>query len=78
MTERVEKLAQQIASLDESDLQALLERVGELSFRRGMNALSDRYRRRLREQRKLNEAAEKILMRLKQIRQEIASREYPG
>ena len=33
MTARVEELAQQIASLDESDLQVLLERVEELSFR---------------------------------------------
>ncbi len=78
MTARVEELARQIASLEESDLQALLERVEELSFRHGINALSDRYRKRLKEQGKLNEGAEKILMQLKQIRQEIASREYPG
>jgi len=78
MTEPVEKLAQQIASLEESDLQALLERVEEISFRHGINALSDRYRKRLIAQGKLNDGAEKILMKLKQIRQEIASREYPG
>lgn len=78
MTARVEELARQIASLEESDLQALLERVEELSFRHAINALSDRYRKRLKEQGELNEEAEKILMKLKQIRQEIASREYPG
>jgi cell division protein FtsB len=78
MTARVEELAEQIASLEESDLQALLERVEELSFRRGINALSDQYRNRLERQRKLNEGAETILLKLKQIRQEIASREYPG
>jgi hypothetical protein len=78
MTERVEELAQQIASLEESDLQALLERVEELSVRRGINALSDQYRKRLGRQAKLNEGAETILLKLKQIRQEIASREYPG
>jgi len=78
MTERVEELAQQIASLEESDLQALLERVEELSFRRGIDALSDRYRHRLQRQGKLDEGAEAILLKLKQIRQEIASREYPG
>ena len=42
MTERVEELAQQIASLGESDLEALLDRVEELSFRRGITTLSDR------------------------------------
>jgi len=78
MTERVEELAQQIASLEESDLQALLERVEQLSFRRGIDALSERYRKRLERQGKLNEGAETILLKLKQIRQETASREYPG
>ena len=78
MTARVEELAQQIASLEESDLQALLERVEELSFRRGINALSDRYRKRLAQQEKLNERAETILLKLKQVREEIAFREYPG
>jgi len=78
MTERVEELAQQIASLEESDLQAVLERVEQLSFRRGIDALSERYRKRLERQGKLNEGAETILLKLKQIRQEIASREYPG
>jgi len=78
MTARVEELAQQIASLEESDLQALLERVEELSFHRGIRALSDRYRNRLKRQGKLNEGAETIVLKLKQIRQEIASREHPG
>jgi hypothetical protein len=77
MTARVEELAQQIASLEESDLQALIERVEELSFRRGINALSDRYRKRLAQQEKLNERAETIQLKLKQIREEIAFREYP-
>jgi hypothetical protein len=78
MTTRVEKLAQQIASLEESDLQALLERVEEISFRHDINALSDRYRKRLRDQGGFDEDTEKILTKLKQTRQEIASREYPG
>ena len=78
MTARVEELAQRIASLEESDLQALLERVEELSFHRGINALSDQCRNRLERQGKLNEGTETILLKLKQIRQEIASREYPG
>jgi hypothetical protein len=48
-------LAQQIASLDESELQALLERVEELSFQQELRAMSDRYRKRLEEQGELNE-----------------------
>jgi hypothetical protein len=78
MTARVEELAQQIAALGESDLQALLARVEELSFRHGINALSDRYRKRLEGQRNLDERAETLLLKLKEIRQEISSREYQG
>jgi hypothetical protein len=78
MTARVEELARQIASLEDSDLKVLLERVEELSFRHSLNALSDRYRERLNKQRELDEGTEKILLKLHQIRQEIASREYPG
>jgi hypothetical protein len=40
--------------------------------------MSERYRKRLKEQDKLNEGAEEILKKLKLIREEIASREYPG
>ena len=78
MTARVEKLAQQIASLNESELQALFERVEELSFRQELHALSDRYRERLKRQGELDEGADEIMRKLKRIREEIASREYPG
>lgn len=78
MTARVEKLAQQIASLNESELQALFDRVEELSFRQELHALSDRYRERLKRQGELDEGADEIMRKLKRIREEIASREYPG
>ena len=78
MTARVEKLAQQIASLDESDLQALFERVAELSFRQELHAMSDRYRQRLKRQGEINDGAEEIMKKLKRIREEIASHEHPG
>ena len=78
MTARVEELARQIESLAASDLQALLERVEEMSFRHGIDALSTRYRKRLKDQAEIAENAEKILTKLKQIRQEIAFHEYPG
>ncbi|HEY3302936.1 MAG TPA: hypothetical protein VGL70_05300 [Candidatus Binatia bacterium] len=41
MTKGVEELARQIASLEESDLQTLLDRVEELSLRHNIEALSD-------------------------------------
>jgi len=79
MTKRVEELARQIASLEKSDLQALLDRVEELSLCHNIETLSDQYRKRLAQEGELHEEeAEKVLLKLKQIRQEIASREYPG
>jgi hypothetical protein len=78
MNARVEELAQQIASLSESDLQVLFERLKELSFRQELHALSDRYRERLKRQGELDEGADEIMRKLKRIREEIAAREYPG
>lgn len=78
MSVRVEELARQIASLKEADFQELLERVEELNFRSALKALSDRHVKRLKDQGDLNEEADEILLKLKQLRQEIASREYPG
>jgi len=49
-----------------------------LTPRRDIEALSDRYRKRLEEQGELDEASETILAKLEQMREEIASREYPG
>ena len=77
MTTNAEELAQQIASPDESDLPALLARIEELSLRQEVRGMSDRYRKRLKEQGKLNEGSEEILKKLKLIREEIGSREYP-
>ena len=78
MTARVDELARQIASLSEAELQTLFERVEELGFRQELHALSDRYRDRLKRQGEIDESADEIMQKLKSIREEIASREYPG
>ena len=78
MDPRVEELAAEIAALDEAKQKALFERAAELSFRRGLIEISDQYRRRLRQQGDLDRAAADILVALRQIREEIAAREYSG
>ncbi len=78
MGAKVEELAAEIATLDEAEQQALFERVSALSYRQGLVGLSERYRKRLQEQGELDRAAEDILVKLRQIREEIAAREYPG
>ena len=78
MNARVDELARQIVSLSEPELQALFERVEELSFRQELHALSARYRERLKRQGEIDTGADEIMKKLKQIREEIAAREYPG
>lgn len=78
MNAKVDELAAEIAALDETEQKVLFERAAELSFRHGLMELSESYRRRLRQQSEIDRAAEDILAKLRQIREEIAAREYPG
>ena len=78
MTLRVENLAAEIAALEEHDQRALWEHVAELDFRRGLYALSEQYRERLRQQDELDRSAEDILAELRQIREETAAHDYRG
>ena len=78
MNAKVDELAAEIAALDEAAQRVLLERAAELSLRHGLVELSESYRKRLAQQGELDRAAEDILAKLRQIREEIAAREYPG
>lgn len=78
MNAKVEELASKIAALDEAEQKVLFERAAELSFRHGLMGLSERYRKRLRREGELDRTVEEILAKLRQIREEIAAREYSG
>lgn len=78
MNAKVDELAAEIAALDETEQKVLFERAAELSFRHGLIELSESYRRCLGQQGEIDRAAEDILAKLRQIREEIAAREYPG
>ncbi|HEY3306602.1 MAG TPA: hypothetical protein VGL70_24030 [Candidatus Binatia bacterium] len=78
MDARVEKLAAEIASLEEAEQKTLLERAAELSFRRGLLQLSEKYRKRLQQEGERDQTATQIMAKLKQLREEIAAREYSG
>ncbi|MBI3945821.1 MAG: hypothetical protein HY321_07870 [Armatimonadetes bacterium] len=78
MPTRAEELAEEIAALDESVQEAIWEHVAEISFRRGLHALSERYRERLRARGELNYTAEEIMGDLAQLREEVAARDYAG
>jgi hypothetical protein len=77
VTSKVEKLAEEITSLDEQEQNTLWEYVAKLTFQRGLNALSEQYRKRLREHRELDRSVDEIWTDLKRIREEIAKHDYP-
>lgn len=78
MVSKVEKLASKIASLEDREQQALWEQVADLNFSRGLQALSERYRKRLQQRGELDRSVEDILAELRQIREEIAAHDYQG
>lgn len=75
-TLKVEKLAEETSSLNEQEQNALWEYVAKLNFRRGLYALSEQYRNRLKEQNELEHSIDDILFDLKRTREEIAKHDY--
>ncbi len=76
MTSLIEELAERIAALDPEQQEALLNKVSELNFRKGLKELSNRYRERLAQEGKLGQKAEEVLAGLKQMREKIAADDY--
>jgi hypothetical protein len=76
MSFKVDELAEQVAALGPSEQEELLERVANLNFQRGLEALSQKYRERLAAAGKLNQKADEVMAELEQIREGIAASEY--
>ncbi|MSS71889.1 MAG: hypothetical protein EXS64_10420 [Candidatus Latescibacteria bacterium] len=76
MSLKVDELAQQIVALGPLEQEELLERVADLNFQRGLEALSQKYRERLAAAGKLNQKADDVMAELGQIREGIAAHEY--
>lgn len=73
----IDDLAREITALDPSDQQALLEKVAQINFRKGLHDLSDKYRARLAREGRLNIPAKEVWTELHRIREEIAAHDYP-
>ena len=76
MSLNIDQLAEQIAALNRGEQEALLEKVAELNFQRGIEALSRQYRERLAQEGKLNQKAAEVMAELERVREEIAAHEY--
>ena len=72
----IDELAKRIVALDVFEQETLLDKVAELNFQHGLESLSQKYRERLAQERKLSQSAEEIMAELKQVREEITNSEY--
>ena len=72
----IDDLANRIASLDADQQGQLLNVVAELNFRKGLEALSERYQERLEHEGRLALTSEQILNELRQFRERTAEDDY--
>ena len=70
------ELATKIATLDPAEQEALWEKVAELNFQRGLEALAQKYRARLAAEGMLDQTADTVMAKLKKLREEIAANDY--
>jgi hypothetical protein len=75
---KIEQLTEEIAALPAEEQKLLFERVADLAWRRGLQELSEMYKSRLAREGRLTVPSEKVLEELRRIREEVASRDYPG
>ena len=76
MSLSIDKLAEQIATLDRPEQEALFEKVAELTFQRGLKTLARQYRDRLAQEGKLDQKADEVMAELERIREEVAAHDY--
>ena len=74
----VDELANVITELEPSEQQALLDKVAQLNFQKGLHDLAERFRARLVREGLLNAPSEQVWAELHRIRQQIAEHDYPA
>jgi phage shock protein A len=74
----IDELANVITELNSSEQQALLDKVAQLNFQKGLHDLAEKYRARLARESKLTSPPEQIWLELHRIREEIAEHDYPA
>ena len=74
----IDDLANVITELEPSEQQALLDKVAQLNFQKGLHDLAEKFRARLAREGQLGAPPEHILTELHRIRQQIAQHDYPA
>ena len=73
----IDDLANVITDLDPSEQEALLDRVAQLNFQKGLHDLAEKFRARLARE-GLEAPSEKVWTELHRIREQIAEHDYPA
>lgn len=74
----IDDLANAITEMNPSEQQALLDKVAQLNFQKGLHDLAEKYRARLARDHQLYSPPEQIWIDLHRIREEIAKHDYPA
>jgi hypothetical protein len=74
----IDDLAREITSLDPSEQQALIDKVAQINFQKGLHELAEKYRSRLAAEGRLNIPPEQVWAELHRLREEIAAHDYPA
>jgi hypothetical protein len=74
----IDDLASVITELNPSEQQALLDKVAQLNFQKGLHDLAEKFRARLAHEGKLGAPPEHVWAELHRIRQQIAEHDYPA
>ena len=74
----IDDLANVITQLDPSEQQALLDKVAQLNFQKGLHDLAEKFRARLAREGQLEARSEKVWTELHRIREQIAEHDYPA
>jgi hypothetical protein len=74
----IDDLANVITELNPSEQQALLDKVAQLNFQKGLHDLAEKFRARLARENQLNSPPDQIWIELRRIREEIAEHDYPA
>ena len=73
---RIDEVAQEIASWENDQQENLLQKLVDLNYRRGLKELSEKIRKRLKAQGKLNQSVDEIFAELKRTRETVAADDY--
>jgi hypothetical protein len=73
---RVEEFAQEIAGWESTRQETLLQKLVDLNYRRGLKALSEKIKKRLLAEGKLQQSVDEIFAELARVREAVAADDY--